>query len=96
MMSTNNVLSPANGKPIIVRTLDIGGDKVLPYFRTAPQEENPALGWRAIRLSLDRPGLFRTQMRALLKAASGRELRVMLPMVTDVGEIEQARAPEEA
>jgi phosphotransferase system enzyme I (PtsP) len=61
-------------------------------FPRAPQEENPALGWRAIRLSLDRPGLFRTQLRALLKAASGRELRIMLPMVTDVGEIEQARA----
>lgn len=87
-----SVLDAAGKKPVTFRSLDIGGDKVLPYFRSAPQEENPALGWRAIRLSLDRPGLFRTQMRALLKAASGRELRVMLPMVTDVGEIEQARA----
>ncbi|MFZ2099326.1 MAG: phosphoenolpyruvate--protein phosphotransferase [Oricola sp.] len=87
-----SVLDAAGKKPVTFRSLDIGGDKALPYFRSAPQEENPALGWRAIRLSLDRPGLFRTQMRALLKAASGRELRVMLPMVTDVGEIEQARA----
>src|SRR5690606_29655801 len=55
------------------------------------QEENPALGWRAIRLTLDRPGLFRTQIRALLRAAGGRELRVMLPMVTEVAEIAQAR-----
>ena len=54
-------------------------------------EENPALGWRAIRLTLDRPGLLRTQIRALLKAAGGRELRLMLPMVTEIGEIMQAR-----
>ena len=88
----SSVLEAAGKKPVTFRSLDIGGDKVLPYFRGAPQEENPALGWRAIRLSLDRPGLFRTQLRALLKAASGRELRIMLPMVTDIGEIEQARA----
>jgi phosphotransferase system enzyme I (PtsP) len=87
-----SVLDAAGRKPVTFRSLDIGGDKVLPYFRSVPQEENPALGWRAIRLSLDRPGLFRTQLRALLKAAAGRELRVMLPMVTDVCEIEQARA----
>jgi phosphotransferase system enzyme I (PtsP) len=66
-----SVLDAAGGKPVTFRSLDIGGDKVLPYFRSAPQEENPALGWRAIRLSLDRPGLFRTQLRALLKASSG-------------------------
>ncbi|QKV20740.1 phosphoenolpyruvate--protein phosphotransferase [Oricola thermophila] len=87
-----SVIEAAGPKPVIFRSLDIGGDKVLPYFRSAPHEENPALGWRAIRLSLDRPGLFRTQMRALLKASAGRELRVMLPMVTDIGEIEQARS----
>src|SRR5690606_440000 len=73
------------------RTIDIGGDKVLPYFKGIGQEENPALGWRAVRLTLDRPGLLRTQMRALLKAAGGRELRVMLPMVTEISEIRQAR-----
>src|SRR5690606_21559325 len=73
------------------RTIDIGGDKVLPYFKGIGQEENPALGWRAVRLTLDRPGLLRTQMRALLKAAGGRELRVMLPMVTELSELRQAR-----
>jgi len=86
-----DVLDAARGKPVTFRTIDIGGDKVLPYFRGAAQEENPALGWRAIRLTLDRPGLLRTQVRALLRAAGGRELRVMLPMVTELGEIAQAR-----
>jgi phosphotransferase system enzyme I (PtsP) len=86
-----DVLDAAAGKPVTFRTIDIGGDKVLPYFKVAEQEENPALGWRAVRLTLDRPGLMRTQMRALLKAAGGRELRVMLPMVTEIAEIRQAR-----
>ncbi|PHP65620.1 phosphoenolpyruvate--protein phosphotransferase [Zhengella mangrovi] len=86
------VIDIAENKPVTFRTLDIGGDKVLPYFAASQTEENPALGWRAIRLTLDKPGLFRTQMRALLKAAGGRELRVMLPMVTDVSEIRAARA----
>ena len=86
-----DVLDAARGKPVTFRTIDIGGDKVLPYFKNATHEENPALGWRAIRLTLDRPGLLRTQIRALLKAAGGRELRVMLPMVTELGEIAQAR-----
>jgi phosphotransferase system enzyme I (PtsP) len=81
----------AAGKPVVFRTLDVGGDKVLPYLRQAA-EENPALGWRAIRLSLDRPGLLRTQVRALLRATAGAELRLLLPMVTAVGEIGMARA----
>jgi phosphotransferase system enzyme I (PtsP) len=85
-----NVLKQAGGRPVTFRTLDIGGDKVVPYFRSQ-EEENPALGWRAIRLSLDRPGLLRTQLRALLKAASGAELKMMLPMVTEVSEIRQVR-----
>lgn len=85
------VIEVARDKPVTFRTIDIGGDKVLPYFKGTVQEENPALGWRAIRLTLDRPALLRTQMRALLRAAGGRELRVMLPMVTEVGEIAQAR-----
>ena len=79
-----DVLDAARDKPVTFRTIDIGGDKVLPYFKDVAQEENPALGWRAIRLTLDRPGLLRTQIRALLKAAGGRELRVMLPMVTEL------------
>ncbi|PBB79959.1 phosphoenolpyruvate--protein phosphotransferase [Mesorhizobium sp. WSM3879] len=86
-----DVLEAARGKPVTFRTIDIGGDKVLPYFKGAVQEENPALGWRAIRLTLDRPGLLRTQIRALLKACGGRELKLMLPMVTELSEIAQAR-----
>ena len=85
------VLRVAAGKPVTFRTIDIGGDKVLPYFKDAVPEENPALGWRAIRLTLDRPALLRTQVRALLRAAGGRELRAMLPMITEVDEIRQAR-----
>jgi len=78
-------------RPVTFRTLDIGGDKVLPYFRFKMDEENPALGWRAIRLTLDRPALMRTQLRALLKASGGRELRLMLPMVSEIEEITQTR-----
>ena len=74
------VLEEAGGKPVTFRTLDIGGDKALPYLRQ-PHEENPALGWRAIRMSLDRSGLLRTQVRALLRAGAGQNLRFMLPMV---------------
>ncbi|HWU61620.1 MAG TPA: phosphoenolpyruvate--protein phosphotransferase [Ensifer sp.] len=85
-----SVLRQAAGRPVTFRTLDIGGDKVVPYFRGA-DEENPALGWRAIRLSLDRPGLIRTQLRALLRAASGQELRMMIPMVTEVSELRAVR-----
>jgi len=86
-----DVLDAAKNKPVTFRTIDIGGDKVLPYFKGAVNEDNPALGWRAIRLTLDRPGLLRTQMRALLKAAGGRELRLMLPMVTEIDEILRAK-----
>ena len=85
------ILDGANGKPVVFRSLDIGGDKILPYLRH-PKEENPTLGWRAIRISLDRPGLFRMQVQALLRAAAGRELSIMIPMVAAVGEIEAAKA----
>ncbi|MBD9651951.1 phosphoenolpyruvate--protein phosphotransferase [Ensifer sp. PDNC004] len=85
-----SVLKQTGGKPVTFRTLDIGGDKVVPYFRAA-EEENPALGWRAIRLSLDRPGLLRTQLRAMLRASAGVELKLMLPMVTEVSELRIAR-----
>ncbi|MEA3533843.1 phosphoenolpyruvate--protein phosphotransferase [Rhizobium sp. CC-YZS058] len=85
-----NVMKQAGGKPVTFRTLDIGGDKVVPYFRAA-EEENPALGWRAIRLSLDRPGLLRTQLRAMLRASAGAELKLMLPMVTEVQELRAVR-----
>jgi phosphotransferase system enzyme I (PtsP) len=86
------VLDAAGKRPVTFRTLDIGGDKVLPYMQSSIEEENPALGWRAIRLGLDRPGLLRSQVRALLKAAGGRELRVMFPMVAAVDEFDQAKA----
>ncbi len=85
------VLDAAGKRPVTFRTLDIGGDKVLPYMEPI-EEENPALGWRAIRLGLDRPGLLRSQLRAMLKAAAGRELRVMFPMVAAVEEFDEARA----
>jgi phosphotransferase system enzyme I (PtsP) len=85
------VLDAAGKKPVTFRTLDIGGDKVLPYMRSL-EEENPALGWRAIRLGLDRPGLMRSQIRALLRASSGRALKLMFPMVAVVDEFDQAKA----
>jgi phosphotransferase system enzyme I (PtsP) len=81
-----SVIEEAQGRPVVFRSLDIGGDKVLPYLRQ-PKEENPAMGWRAIRMALDRPELFRLQIRALLKAAAGRELRVMIPMVSAAYEL---------
>jgi phosphotransferase system enzyme I (PtsP) len=84
------VIEAADGKPVTFRTLDIGGDKVLPYMRNI-EEENPALGWRAIRLGLDRPALLRTQLRALLRAAGGRALKIMFPMIAAVAEFEQAK-----
>jgi phosphotransferase system enzyme I (PtsP) len=86
-----SVLDAAAKKPVTFRTLDIGGDKVLPYMRNV-EEENPALGWRAIRLGLDRPGLLRSQVRAMLRAAGGRELRIMFPMVATVEEFDQGKA----
>jgi phosphotransferase system enzyme I (PtsP) len=76
---------------VTFRTLDIGGDKILPYMQTY-EEENPALGWRAIRIGLDRPALLRSQLRALLRAGAERELRIMFPMVAIVSEFDAARA----
>lgn len=72
-------------KPIVFRLLDIGGDKVVPYMRSMA-EENPAMGWRSLRLALDRPALLRTQVRALLQAANGRALKLLVPMVTETAE----------
>ena len=84
------MLDAAGDKPVTFRTLDIGGDKVLPYMRNE-EEENPALGWRAIRLGLDRPGLLRAQIRALLRAGGGRELKLMFPMIATVEEFDEAK-----
>ncbi|MEW6723819.1 MAG: phosphoenolpyruvate--protein phosphotransferase [Bacillota bacterium] len=78
------------GRPLIIRTLDAGGDKTLPYLGVADQA-NPFLGWRAIRISLDRPQQLITQFRAILRASHHGDLRVMLPMVTTVDEVESAR-----
>ncbi|MGH6829172.1 MAG: phosphoenolpyruvate--protein phosphotransferase [Rhizomicrobium sp.] len=85
------IVDSAGDKPVVFRTLDLGGDKVLPYARWE-REENPALGWRAIRIALDRPALLRYQARALLMASAGRTLRILLPMVSDVDEFNRARA----
>ena len=85
------IIDIAGKRPVTFRTLDIGGDKVLPYLRKV-DEENPALGWRAVRIGLDRPALLRTQFRALLNAARDRDLRIMLPMVATLEEFEAARA----
>jgi phosphotransferase system, enzyme I, PtsP len=84
------VIDAAGDRPVIFRTLDLGGDKILPYMETV-REENPALGWRAIRMGLDRPALLRMQVRALITAAEGRELRIMMPMVASIDEFRQAR-----
>ncbi|MDZ4690478.1 phosphoenolpyruvate--protein phosphotransferase [Terricaulis sp.] len=85
-----DVLEAAGDRPVTFRTLDLGGDKVLPYV-AAEREENPALGWRAVRIGLDRPALLRYQLRALISAAAGRTLRVMFPLVTTVQEFDAAR-----
>jgi multiphosphoryl transfer protein len=79
-----------DGRPLVARTLDVGGDKPLPYW-PLPQEDNPFLGLRGIRLTLSRPEVLETQLRALLLAAVGKPLRIMLPMVKDVGEFRAAR-----
>jgi len=84
------VLDAAGDHVVTFRTLDIGGDKMLPYMKRL-DEANPALGWRAIRMGLDRPGLLRTQLRAMLRAAAGRQLKVMIPMVSTVAEFLAAR-----
>ena len=84
-------IEAAGQRPVTFRTLDLGGDKILPYMDPVP-EENPAIGWRAIRIALDRPGLMRYQIRALVAAGAGRHLRVMFPMVTVVDEFIEARA----
>jgi phosphotransferase system enzyme I (PtsP) len=85
------VMDAAGDLPVTFRTLDLGGDKVLPWME-AEREDNPALGWRAIRMGLDRPALLRMQLRALITAARGRPLRIMFPLVASVDEFRAARA----
>ncbi|WP_458791119.1 phosphoenolpyruvate--protein phosphotransferase [Yoonia sp. MH D7] len=85
------VLDAANGKPVAFRTLDIGSDKVLPYMK-ANDEPNPAMGWRAIRVGLDKPGVLRMQLQALVRAANGGPLSIMFPFIAQYGEFTQAKA----
>lgn len=89
-----DVMDAAGAKPVIFRTVDIGGDKAVPYLRDEGSEfeENPAMGWRALRMALEREGLLKVQARALLEAASGRALHVMFPMVSEPWEFDEAKA----
>lgn len=84
------VAEKMQGKPVTIRTMDIGGDKSLPYMEL-PKEENPFLGWRAIRVCLDRPEILKTQFRALLRASAFGHIKIMLPMIMDINEIRRAR-----
>jgi phosphotransferase system enzyme I (PtsP) len=84
------VLDAAGGKPVVFRTLDIGSDKVLPFMKPT-EEPNPALGWRAIRVGLDRKGMLRMQLQAFIRAAEGRPLNVMFPFVAQFDEFKDAR-----
>ena len=91
------VLDAAGDRPVVFRTVDIGGDKALPYLTDVVDEaENPAMGWRALRLSLERSTLMKAQARALIEAAEGRTLRVMFPMISEPWEFEEARTLFEA
>jgi phosphotransferase system enzyme I (PtsP) len=89
-----DVLEAADEKPVVFRTVDIGGDKSLPYLRngSSREEENPAMGWRALRLALEREGLLKVQARALIEAAAGKTLNVMFPMVSEPWEFDAAKA----
>ena len=88
------VMDAADPRPVVFRTVDIGGDKALPYLRhdDGATEENPAMGWRALRVALEREGLLKAQARALLEAAAGRTLNVMFPMVAEPWEFDAAKA----
>jgi phosphotransferase system enzyme I (PtsP) len=85
-----DVLEQAKSLPITFRTLDIGGDKVVPYMWRV-HDENPVLGWRAMRVALDKPAILRQQVRALIKASEGRDLRILFPLVTDIMEYRAAK-----
>ena len=90
-----DVLDTAGDKPVVFRTVDVGGDKSLPYLRGDEEnggDENPAMGWRALRLALEREGLMKAQARALLEASAGRTLNVMFPMVSEPWEFDAAKA----
>ncbi|MEH2222216.1 phosphoenolpyruvate--protein phosphotransferase [Nostoc sp.] len=80
-----------DNRPLIIRTLDVGGDKPLPYIKVGFPEANPFLGWRGIRFCLDRPELFKTQLRAILRASVGHQIKIMLPMIATVTEVRAAK-----
>jgi phosphotransferase system, enzyme I, PtsP len=86
------VLDAAGHKPVVFRSVDIGGDKAVPYLQGDFEEENPAMGWRALRVALERTGLLKVQARALLEAAADRDLNLMFPMVTQTSEFTAAKA----
>nr|6VBJ_A Chain A, Phosphoenolpyruvate-protein phosphotransferase [Caldanaerobacter subterraneus subsp. tengcongensis]6VBJ_B Chain B, Phosphoenolpyruvate-protein phosphotransferase [Caldanaerobacter subterraneus subsp. tengcongensis] len=85
------VVEKMGGRPVTIRTMDIGGDKELPYMNF-PKEENPFLGWRAIRLCLDRPDIFKTQLRAILRASAYGNVQIMYPMISSVEEVRKANS----
>ncbi|MDP2698408.1 phosphoenolpyruvate--protein phosphotransferase [Thalassospira sp.] len=87
----NRIFEQAEGRPVVFRTLDVGGDKLLPYWQDMV-EENPAMGWRSIRITLDRPAVLIHQLRALIRAAHDRDLYVMFPMIAEVAEFDAAKA----
>ena len=88
-----DVLDAAGTKPVIFRTVDIGGDKAVPYLQSEHSEhdENPAMGWRALRLALERGALLKIQARSLIEASAGRQLNVMFPMVSEPWEFDAAK-----
>jgi phosphoenolpyruvate-protein phosphotransferase len=86
-----SILELMGDRPVVVRTLDVGGDKEVPYFDFG-QEANPFLGYRAIRISLDDPQGFKVQLRALLRAGAGHDLRIMFPMISSIGEVLEAKS----
>jgi phosphotransferase system enzyme I (PtsI) len=91
LLAYRKVIEAFPDQPVVIRTYDLGGDK-FPAFLHMPKEENPFLGWRAIRLCLDEPGLFRAQLRALLRASEYGDLRIMLPLINDIDEVVRTRA----
>ena len=85
------VVEAMSGHTVTIRTMDIGGDKHLPYL-DMPTEENPALGWRALRICLDKPAIIKTQFRALLRASAFGKVKIMLPMIVSIEELRKAKA----
>jgi phosphotransferase system enzyme I (PtsP) len=90
LMLYNRMLEAVDGRTVTIRTLDIGADKYPPYMRV-PREDNPFLGWRSIRISLELPGIFKVQLRAILRAAARHKVRLLFPMISSLEELQRAR-----